>query len=154
MGPRLSRRGNAVYQGAICGTGQQSQWGHVFLDVETSYLGLRYGCETQESQWGHVFLDVETAEELLDYRGKGQSQWGHVFLDVETLCDKCQWQQNRRSQWGHVFLDVETPDQKGAIPLQLSVSMGPRLSRRGNLDLRSDSGSRLNGATSFSTWKR
>ena len=63
-----------------------------------------------ESQWGHVFLDVETSPLWLPGpEAVGVSMGGHVFLDVETLYKMPpRWRVPQVSQWGHVFLDVET----------------------------------------------
>jgi len=38
----------------------ESQWGHVFIDVEIRPLGSRWANRIA-SQWGHVFIDVEMA---------------------------------------------------------------------------------------------
>ncbi len=83
-------------------------------------------------QWGHVFLDVETSRIRCATFPASKLQWGHVFLDVETLGLLASGARIVELQWGHVFLDVETCQNEEAYGKAIQASMGPRLSRRGN----------------------
>ncbi len=49
------------YRGVVIAIATKLQWGHVFLDVETSGdLEMAFDQSMTGLQWGHVFLDVET----------------------------------------------------------------------------------------------
>ncbi len=60
MGPRLCRRGNASKRTGSDVTSAALQWGHVYADVETTFIEeARDG--KRVLQWGHVYADVETS---------------------------------------------------------------------------------------------
>ncbi len=59
------------------------------------------------------------------------SQWGHVLIDVENIVCTVAYVAKTLSQWGHVLIDVENCNTYRAPTLELWVSMGPRLDRRG-----------------------